>query len=101
MSNERNEIEEIERQFEQIIERLIALLPTDGRTKIIRKEANRREKVRIEVRATKAKEDELHRIYVAAATFAAPPAPVGGTPQGRGGRPSVIPGSFKLLVIGR
>ena len=42
-----------------------------------------------------------HRIYVAAATFAAPPAPVGGTPQGRGGRPSVIRGSFKLLVIGR
>jgi hypothetical protein len=34
MSNERNEMEEIERQFEQIIERLIALLPTDGRTKM-------------------------------------------------------------------
>jgi DNA-binding beta-propeller fold protein YncE len=42
-----------------------------------------------------------HRIYVAAATFAAPTAPAGGTPQGRGSRPSVIPGSFKLLVIGR
>jgi len=42
-----------------------------------------------------------HRIYVAAATFAAPTVPAGGTPQGRGARPTVIPGSFKLLVIGR
>jgi len=42
-----------------------------------------------------------HRIYVAAATFAAPTVPAGGTPQGRGARPTVTPGSFKLLVIGR
>jgi DNA-binding beta-propeller fold protein YncE len=41
-----------------------------------------------------------HRIYMAAATFAAPDA-AGGAPRGRGGRPSVVPGSFKLLVIGR
>jgi len=39
-----------------------------------------------------------HRIYVAAATFAAPPA---GAPQGRGGRAAVVPGTFKLLVIER
>jgi len=39
-----------------------------------------------------------HRIYVAAATFAAPEAP---TPRGRGGRPTVVSGSFKLLVIER
>src|SRR5262245_55654300 len=62
MSNQpRDEMEEIERQFEQIIEGLIPLLPTDDQTKIIRKEANRREKVRIEVRAAKAKEDELNK----------------------------------------
>ena len=40
-----------------------------------------------------------HRIYVAAATFAAPAAPAGNTPAGRGGRPTVVPGTFKLLVI--
>jgi DNA-binding beta-propeller fold protein YncE len=42
-----------------------------------------------------------HRIYVAAATFAPPPTPVAGAPRGRGGRPTVVPGTFKLLVIGR
>jgi DNA-binding beta-propeller fold protein YncE len=42
-----------------------------------------------------------HHLYVAAATFSAPAAPGGGAQQGRGSRPSVIPGSFKLLVIGR
>ncbi len=40
-----------------------------------------------------------HRIYVAAAEFAAPAAPAAGAPRGRGGRPSVVPGTFKLLVI--
>ncbi len=35
----------------------------------------------------------LHRIYVAAAMF--------GPPQGRGGRGTVMPGTFKLLVIER
>jgi len=34
-----------------------------------------------------------HRIYVAAGTFA--------PPAGGRGRPTVVPGSFKLLVIGR
>jgi DNA-binding beta-propeller fold protein YncE len=39
-----------------------------------------------------------HRLYVAAADFTAPaPAPAGG----RGGRPSVVPGTFKILVIGK
>ena len=42
-----------------------------------------------------------HRIYVAAATFAPPSAPASNTPPGRGGRPAVVPGSFKLLVIER
>ena len=42
-----------------------------------------------------------HRIYVAAATFAAPAAPAGNAPPGRGGRPTVVPGSFKLLVVER
>jgi DNA-binding beta-propeller fold protein YncE len=42
-----------------------------------------------------------HRIYVAAATFAPAPAPAAGAPRGRGGRPSIVPGTFKLLVIGR
>ena len=42
-----------------------------------------------------------HRIYVAAATFAAPPAPPSGAPQGRAGRAAVVPGTFKLLVIER
>jgi DNA-binding beta-propeller fold protein YncE len=42
-----------------------------------------------------------HRIYVAAATFAAPAAPARNTSPGRGGRPTVVPGSFKLLVIER
>jgi DNA-binding beta-propeller fold protein YncE len=40
-----------------------------------------------------------HRIYVAAADFAAPAAPANGAPKGRGGRPAVVPGTFKLLVI--
>jgi DNA-binding beta-propeller fold protein YncE len=39
-----------------------------------------------------------HRIYVAAATFAAA-APAG--QGGRAGRPAVVPGTFKLLVIER
>src|SRR5947207_289793 len=43
----------------------------------------------------------MHRLYVAAATFAPPPAPPAGAPQGRGGRASVVPGTFKLLVIER
>jgi DNA-binding beta-propeller fold protein YncE len=42
-----------------------------------------------------------HRIYVAAATFAPPPAPPAGAPAGRGGRATVVPGTFKLLVIER
>jgi len=42
-----------------------------------------------------------HRIYVAAATFAPPAAPPAGAPQGRGGRATVVPGTFKLLVIER
>jgi DNA-binding beta-propeller fold protein YncE len=46
-------------------------------------------------------DSRTHRIYVAAATFAPPPTPVAGAPRGRGGRPTVVPGTFKLLVIGR
>jgi DNA-binding beta-propeller fold protein YncE len=43
-----------------------------------------------------------HRLYVAAATFAPPPSPpAGGPPPGRGGRATVVPGTFKLLVIER
>ena len=42
-----------------------------------------------------------HRIFVAAAAFAAPTAPAGGAAQGRGGRGTVVPGTFKLLVIER
>jgi DNA-binding beta-propeller fold protein YncE len=42
-----------------------------------------------------------HRIYVAAASFAGPPAPRAGAPQGRAGRAAVVPGTFKLLVIER
>jgi len=41
----------------------------------------------------------LHRVYVAAASFAPPPAPPAGAPPGRGGRAAVVPGTFKLLVI--
>jgi hypothetical protein len=41
----------------------------------------------------------LHRLYVAAASFATPPARPEGAPQGRGGRATVVPGTFKLLVI--
>jgi DNA-binding beta-propeller fold protein YncE len=41
-----------------------------------------------------------HRIYVAAADFAAPTT-TGSAPSGRGARPTVVPGTFKLLVIGR
>jgi DNA-binding beta-propeller fold protein YncE len=39
-----------------------------------------------------------HRIYLAAASFAAPAG--GGTPS-RAERPGLVPGSFKLLVIAR
>jgi DNA-binding beta-propeller fold protein YncE len=42
-----------------------------------------------------------HKIYVPAATFAAPAAPADGAPSVRGGRPTVVPGTFKLLVIAR
>jgi hypothetical protein len=38
-------------------------------------------------------------LYVAAASFATPPARPEGAPQGRGGRATVVPGTFKLLVI--
>lgn len=41
-----------------------------------------------------------HRLFVAAATFAAAPVSAAGTP-GRGGRPTVVPGSFKILVLER
>ena len=41
----------------------------------------------------------IHRIFVAAAMFAPPPPPPAGAPQGRGGRGTVVPGTFKLLVI--
>jgi DNA-binding beta-propeller fold protein YncE len=41
-----------------------------------------------------------HHLYVAAATFAPPP-DNSQTPRGRGGRPSVVPGTFKVLIIGR
>jgi hypothetical protein len=41
----------------------------------------------------------VHRLYVAAATFIPPPAPPAGAPQGRSGRATVAPGTFKLLVI--
>ena len=43
----------------------------------------------------------VHRLYVAAATFIPPPAAPAGAPQGRGGRATVAPGTFKLLVIER
>jgi len=66
MFNEpRDERDEVEKQFEQIVEGLIPLLPTTDQTKIIRKEADRREKVRIEVTAAKAKEDELKKQWEA------------------------------------
>jgi len=42
-----------------------------------------------------------HRIFVAAADFAAPAAPPEGAPRGRGGRPTVVSGTFKLLVIAK
>jgi len=42
-----------------------------------------------------------HRIFVAAATFAPPPTPPPGAPPGRGGRATVAPDSFKVLVIER
>ena len=42
-----------------------------------------------------------HRIFVAAAMFNAPAALPPGAPQGRGGRATVVPGTFKLLVIER
>jgi DNA-binding beta-propeller fold protein YncE len=42
-----------------------------------------------------------HRIFVAAATFAAPLAAAGNAPRGRGARPTVVPDTFKLLVIER
>jgi DNA-binding beta-propeller fold protein YncE len=42
-----------------------------------------------------------HRIFVAAANFAVPAATANGAPRGRGARPSVVPGTFKLLVIAR
>jgi hypothetical protein len=40
-----------------------------------------------------------HRLYVAAASFAPPDAPPAGAARGRGGRATVVPGTFKLLVI--
>jgi DNA-binding beta-propeller fold protein YncE len=42
-----------------------------------------------------------HRIFVAAAAFAPAPAAAGGAPQGRGGRATVVPDTFKILVIER
>jgi DNA-binding beta-propeller fold protein YncE len=42
-----------------------------------------------------------HRIYVAAAMFTPPPTPAPGAPAGRGGRATVVPGTFKRLGIER
>src|SRR5215831_1465040 len=56
-----NQMEELERQFEQSIEGLIDLLPRDDQVNITRKEADRREKVRIEARASQDKEKELNK----------------------------------------
>ena len=40
-----------------------------------------------------------HRIFVAAATFAPVPTPPIGAAPGRGGRATMVPGSFTVLVI--
>lgn len=41
----------------------------------------------------------LHRLFVAAAAFAPPDAPPTGAARGRGGRATVVPNTFRLLVI--
>jgi outer membrane protein assembly factor BamB len=41
----------------------------------------------------------FHRLFVAAASFAPPDAPPTGAARGRGGRATVVPNTFKLLVI--
>jgi DNA-binding beta-propeller fold protein YncE len=42
-----------------------------------------------------------HTVYTVTADYTPPPAPPAGTPPGRGGRGTIVPGSFTLLIVTR
>jgi DNA-binding beta-propeller fold protein YncE len=44
-------------------------------------------------------DEKTHKLYTVTATYNAPAAPPAGAPAGRGGRATMVPGSFHLLVL--
>jgi DNA-binding beta-propeller fold protein YncE len=48
---------------------------------------------------TMALDEKTHRLYTVTAQYNAPPAPPAGAPAGRGGRATMVPGTFHLLVL--
>lgn len=62
MTNESSDaMREIQNEIEKTIDALIALLPPEDQIKIIRKEADRREKAKIEARTLQAREEALRK----------------------------------------
>jgi diguanylate cyclase (GGDEF)-like protein len=56
-----NELRNIQREIDRIVDQMIALLPLEERTTIIRKEAERREKTRIQTTILEAKKAALEK----------------------------------------
>ena len=44
-------------------------------------------------------DEKTHKLYTVTAQYNPPPAPPAGAPAGRGGRATMVPGSFHLLVL--
>src|SRR5262249_22976470 len=65
-----NELRNVQREIDRVVDAMVALLPREKQTTIIRKEAERREKTRIEATILEAKraalEKELEAIEVEA-----------------------------------
>jgi diguanylate cyclase (GGDEF)-like protein len=61
MFNEPSNELKIQREIDRIVDAMIALLPAEEQTKIIRKEAERREKTRIQTTILEAKREALER----------------------------------------
>jgi hypothetical protein len=60
-----NELRNIQREIDRIVDAMIGLLPREEQAKIIRKEADRREKARIETTLLEAKREALEKEWEA------------------------------------
>jgi vacuolar-type H+-ATPase subunit E/Vma4 len=60
-----NELRNIQREIDRIVDAMIDLLPREEQTEIIRKEAERREKARIETTLLEAKREALEKEWEA------------------------------------